>query len=82
MVRYSQSNRCIKLGSVYEHAPQTLPSPCMAFSQSLSVNNIHFGDVSKANGQETHFCLDHVTRNALAAWNNEAKGLGNMKHIT
>ena len=39
MVRYSQSNRCIEFGSVYKHAPQALPSPCMAFSQSLSVNS-------------------------------------------
>ena len=34
----------------------TLPSPCTAFSQSLSVNSL--------------LRLDHVTRNALAARNN------------
>ena len=33
--------------------------------------SIHFGDVSKANGRK-YFRLDHVTRNALAVWNNEA----------
>ena len=40
---------------------KTLPSPCTAFSQSLSVNSLRF---------------DHVTRNALAARNIEASGLG------
>ena len=35
----------------------TLPSPCTAFSQSLSVNSLR---------------LDHTARNALAARNNEA----------
>ena len=34
--------------------------------------SIRFGDVSEANGQETHFRMDHVTRNALAARKNEA----------
>ena len=40
--------------------------------------SIRFGDVSEANGRETfsHFRMDHVTRNALAARKNEAKGLG------
>ena len=45
---------------------------------------IPFSDVSEAKGRETpspgvnsHLCLDHVNRNALAARNNEAKGLGN-----
>ena len=45
---------------------------------------IPFSDVSESNGRETpgpggnsHLRLDHVSRNALAAWNNEAKGLGN-----
>ena len=45
---------------------------------------IPFSDVSWANGRETpglggnsHLRLDHVSRNALAARNNEAKGLGN-----
>ena len=36
----------------------TLPKPCTAFSQSLSVNSL--------------LRQDHVTRNALAARNNEA----------
>ena len=36
----------------------TLPSACPAFSQSLSVNSL--------------LHLDHVTRNTLAARNNEA----------
>ena len=40
-----------------------LPSPCTAFSQSLSVNSLR---------------LDHTARHALAARNNEAKGLGNV----
>ena len=39
----------------------SLPSPCTAFSQSLSVNS--FRDVSEAN---------HVTWNTLAARKNEA----------
>ena len=43
---------------------KTLPSPCTAFSQSLSVNSLRF---------------DHVTRNALAARNIEASGLGKGK---
>ena len=36
--------------------------------------SIRFGDVSEANGRETlsHFRMDHVTRNALAARKNEA----------
>ena len=36
--------------------------------------SIHFGDVSEAKERETvsHFRLEHVTRNALAARNNEA----------
>ena len=40
--------------------------------------SIRFGDVSEANGGETasHFRIDHVTRNALAARKNEAYGLG------
>ena len=38
--------------------------------------SIRFGDVSEANGRETHFRMDHVTRNALAARENEAQGLG------
>lgn len=42
--------------------------------------SIHFVDVSEANGRETasHLRLDHVTRNAFAARNNEASGLGNF----
>ena len=35
--------------------------------------SIHFGDVSEANGWETH-----ATRQELAARNNEAQGLGNV----
>ena len=38
--------------------------------------SIHFGDVSESNRRETHFSLDHVTRNALAGQDNEALGLG------
>ena len=38
--------------------------PCTAFSQSLSVNSLR---------------LDYVTRNALAARNNEVSGLGKGK---
>ena len=36
--------------------------------------SIHLGDVSEANGRETpsHFRLDHIIRNALAARNNDA----------
>ena len=35
--------------------------------------SIRFGDVSEVNGRETHiFRMDHVTRNALAARENEA----------
>ena len=36
--------------------------------------SIRFGDVSEGNGWETpsHFRMDHVTRNALAARKNEA----------
>ena len=72
MVRYSQTDRCIELGSVYKYAPQALPFPVQRFPSPY--RSIHFSDVweSKANGQETHFPLDHVTRNALAARNDEA----------
>ena len=38
--------------------------------------SIHFGDVSESNGHKTHFCLDHLTRNALVGQGNEALGLG------
>ena len=41
----------------------SLPSPYTAFSQSLSVNSFRF---------VSHFPMDHVTRNALAARKNEA----------
>ena len=37
--------------------------------------SIRFGDVSEVNGRRetpSHFRMDHVTRNALAAWKNEA----------
>ena len=34
--------------------------------------SMHFDDVSKTNG----YSLDHLTRNASAARNNEAQGLG------
>ena len=43
---------------------KTLPSPCTAFSQSLSANSLR---------------LDYVTRNALVARNNEVSGLGKGK---
>ena len=42
---------------MYVNVSGLLPSPCMAFSQSLSVNSLR---------------LDHTARNALAARNNEA----------
>ena len=42
---------------MYVNVPGPLPSPCTAFSQSLSVNSLR---------------LDHTARNALAARNNEA----------
>ena len=42
---------------MYVNVRGTLPSPCTAFSRSLSVNSLR---------------LDHTTRNALAAWSNEA----------
>ena len=45
------------------HEDIALPSPCTAFSQSLSVNSPR---------------LDHVTRNALTARNNEASELGKV----
>ena len=70
MVRYSQTDRCIELGSVYKYAPQALPFPVQHFPSPY--RSIHFSDVSKANGQETHFRLDHVTQNAMAARNDEA----------
>ena len=70
MVRYSQTDVCIELGSVYKYAPQVLPFPVQRFPSPY--RSIHFVDVSKANGQETHFRLDHVTQNALAARNDEA----------
>ena len=40
--------------------------------------SIHFGDASEPNrrGNASHFRLDHVTQNALATQQNEAKGLG------
>ena len=42
----------------------SLPSPCSAFSQSLSVNSLWW----RIRGERS----DHVTRNSLAARNNEA----------
>ena len=42
---------------MYVNVREPLPSPCKAFSQSLSVNSLR---------------LDHTARNALAARNNEA----------
>ena len=48
---------------MYVNVRGSLPSPCTAFSQSLSVNSRR---------------LDHTARNALAARNNEALGLGNV----
>ena len=53
-----------------------LPSPCMAFSQSLSVNSFRWRIRGEGTGNASHFRMDHVTRNALAARKNEAKGLG------
>ena len=48
---------------MYVNVRGPLPSPCTAFSQSLSVNSLR---------------LDQTARHALAARNNEAKGLGNV----
>ena len=48
---------------MYVNVRGLLPSPCTAFSQSLSVNSLR---------------LDHTARNALAARNNKAQGLGNV----
>ena len=52
---------------------RALPSPCTAFSQSLSVNSFRWrirGE--RAGNTNSHFRMDHVTRNALAARKNEA----------
>ena len=48
-----------------------LPSPCTAFSQSLSVNSFQWRIRDERAGN-THFRMDHVTWNALAARKNEA----------
>ena len=45
-----------------------MPSPCTAFSHAVSV---------KASAFRWRTRKDHVTRNALAARNNEAYGQGN-----
>ena len=58
---------------------RALPSTCTAFSQSLSVNSFRWriwGE--RAGNTNSHFRMDHVTRNALAARKNEAQGLGNQ----
>ena len=49
---------------------RNLPGPCTTFCQSLSVNSLRW----PIRGE--HFRLDDVTPSALAARNNEAKGLG------
>ena len=46
-----------------------LPSPCTAFSQSLSVNSFQWRIRDERAGK---FRMDHVTWNALAARKNEA----------
>ena len=49
-----------------------LPSPCTAFSQSLSVNSFQWRIRDERAGNASHFHMDHVTWNALAARKNEA----------
>ena len=49
-----------------------LPSPCTAFSQSLSVNSFQWRIRDERAGDALHFRMDHVTWNALAARKNEA----------
>ena len=51
---------------------KTLPSPCTAFSQSLSVNSFRRRIRGERAGNASHFRKDHVTRKALAARKNEA----------
>ena len=53
-----------------------LPSPCKAFSQALSVNSLRRRIRGERVGHPSLLRLDHVTRDALAARNNEAYGLG------
>ena len=48
-----------------------LPSPCTAFSQSLSVNSFRWRIRGERAGN-SHFHMDYVTRNALAPRKNEA----------
>ena len=59
-----------------QNAPETLlaglPSPCTAFSQSLSVNSLRWRIRVERAGNASRFRLDHATRNALASRNNEA----------
>ena len=55
---------------------RAFPSPCTAFSQALSVNSRIQGE------QAGHLRLDHVTRNDLAAWNNEAQELARQVEPT
>ena len=54
-----------------------LPSPCKAFSQALSVNSLRRRIRGERVGHASLLRLDHVTRDSLAARNNEAYGLGN-----
>ena len=61
------------------HQLWTFPSPCTAFSQSLSVNSFRWRIWGERAGNASHFRLDHVTRNALAARNNDAQGRGNWE---
>ena len=63
---------------------RTISGSCQGVAPSLygvfPVPLGQLGDVSEVNGRETpysHLRLDHVSRNALAVWNKEAKGLGN-----
>ena len=80
---------CLRLNFI---VIQPLPSLCTAFSQSFSVNSIQWriwetkmwgrkceGVSRSLNERETpsHFRLDHVTGNTLAAQNNKAGLLKN-----
>ena len=61
---------------VSDNYPLTKVNGCLVPVRRLSKPSwsMHFGDVSETNGRETasKTFLDHVTRNASAAHNNEA----------
>ena len=68
------------------HQPQltvasTLSSPRTAFSQAFWVNSLRWRIRGERAGNSSLLRLDHVTRDELAARNNEAQGLGKLQPL-